>query len=239
MVAQGFAVARFDHHAAGEIFRIGGVRVGGVAHARGEIEDGSVGKRALLQFGQTKAAQHQTRCRDELHAELRIVVVGRFDLVGVGLRDDVDGRFRYQRLHRHDVFGLEVMFFAQHQRGIGAGVDQVADRIRLDGDFAGFPAFAQPGGDGAVIHLVLQGLQVALIQTKAAFVGFARPHITIAREVRGSDARHAGPARMQALVPCAFFEKLLTRGGGAADHALRHGQLLGVQPVQPTRLQRT
>ena len=79
---------------------------------------------------------------------------------------------------------------------------------------------------------------MALIQAKPAFVRLARPHITVAREVRSRDARNARPTRVQALVPCAFFEKFLTGCGGAANETLRHGQLPRVKAIQPARLQR-
>ena len=197
------AVFGGDDHAAGEIFRELRFRVGVVRHVLRQCENFLVVKCIGLQFGKAEFAAHKTRRHHELNAEFRHVIRHRLAAHFRRLADVVKGVGVQQRANFYNIGRMQVVFAFQRQRGIGAGVQQVANRIRFDRDLIESPLVAERAGHGGQIHFIEFAAGVRAEQPVRAFVNAPRADKAAARERGGGDAADPGPARMHALVPCA------------------------------------
>ena len=127
---------------------------------------------AGIRSARPKRALEQAGGDDELGAELRFVFVGRADLGCVRFGDDRHGVARQQGLDAGDIGGIDLGM--QFDRGVGAAVDEVADRIGLDGGLRQFPERAEGGEFGGEVDRRRRMLQVGIEEAETALIGAGR-----------------------------------------------------------------
>src|SRR5205085_8691728 len=102
----------------------------------------------------------------------------------------------------------------QGDRGVGAGMREVADRIRLDRDLGQLPAraravVAEAVGRAREIDVGAgSGAEIEAIEAEAPFVGGEGRRDVVPSERGRTDRGLRGPARMHALGPRTVFEEL-------------------------------
>ena len=112
---------------------------------------------------------------------------------------------------------------------VGAAVDEVADRIGLDGRVGQVPGRAEALSDDVEVDLAGVALQMRVEEAEAALVGTRGPDEAVPHEVGRRDAGDGGPAGMEALRPRPLLEEHLHAGGGARRHALRRHDAVRVE----------
>lgn len=144
---------------------------------------------------------------------------------------------RQQHLHRGDLLGAQTRG-SQRQRGIDAGVREVAGRVQLDRHFHQRPALAQAACAQCQIGTLAARGQVTGVQAKAPLIRLRRATESRTGQCRGGQPADAGPARVHALGPGAVAQKLHAARRHRQHHALRVLEGGQVQPHQLAGRQR-
>ena len=176
-------------------------RIDFVVHLLRQRQHRGIRHGRVVEIGQREIAGGQRGRNDIRDAELRVITVLRAHLGGHWLAHRLHHFLGHQRAHRTDVGRGDAVLLANDRGGVGAAVGEVASRDRLDGDFRHFPDFAQTSGSKTEIAIFGKRAEIAVEDTEAAFVGFARADKTVARQRRRCNTGDRCPAGMHALGP--------------------------------------
>jgi len=125
------AVLERDLHFASVVERECRARVDLVVDEIAQAQDALVAQRLGLQLGEREMAAHEA-CRHQVgDRKLRIVGVGGTALVGLRLAHGLDDLRRHQRLDALDVRNRKLVLPDEGERGVRAGVGEMAGRQRL------------------------------------------------------------------------------------------------------------
>jgi hypothetical protein len=105
------------------------------------------------QLGESEPAPAQRGGHHERQAELGVVLVARSPFRLGRLADDLAGHRVDRAADRRDVLGAQPVLGAQVQHRVGERVDEVADRVRLDGGAHQLPGLPEAVADRGRVGL--------------------------------------------------------------------------------------
>ena len=166
MTEEGAAVAQIETDATRKEGGEGGIRVDRAGDAGGEVEDGRVLERVGHQVPEPETALHEAGGNDERGTELGLVFVGGADFVFVRFGDDGHCLARQKGLGADNISAVDLI--VQPDGRIGAAMDEVADRIGLDGALREFPDTPQSGEFGREVDRRRRVLEVGIEEAELA-----------------------------------------------------------------------
>jgi len=146
-------------------------------------------------------------------------------LLSLRLGDDGHCVARQKRLCADDIGAVDLI--VQPDGRIGAAMDEVADRIGLDGGLREFPDRPQSGEFGREVDRRRRVLEVGIEEAELALIGPRGRLEAVLGQAGGGDTGNGGPSRMHALGPRTFLQEDLDPGSGAGGDALGGDDGLG------------
>ena len=189
------------------------------------VKDGRILERGGHQVREAETALHEAGGNNERGTELGLVFVGGADFVFVRFGDDGHCLARQKGLGADNISAVDLI--VQPDGRIGAAMDEVADRIGLDGGLREFPDRPQSGEFGREVDRRRRVLEVGIEEAEPALIGPRGRLEAVLGQAGGGDTGNGGPSRMHALGPRTFLQEDLDPGSGAGGDALGGDDGLG------------